>query len=313
MEKRRRKRKKNLYNRNTFQAIILTFLALIVYKAASGGLFDQLKTMEVRQEVTDDLEVHYLDVGQGDCILLTCGSSSMLIDSGNNLEGNAVVDYLKYQKIEKLDYFVATHPDADHIGGMDTVLKAIDCREVWMTEDEKDTRTYEEVIEVIEDKAIKKRTPAVEDQASLGCATITVLGPTAMDEENVNNNSIVIKVTHGEERFLFTGDAETEEMQDILDSGAQVRADVYKVSHHGSGSGVNEAFLDAVAPEYAVISCGEDNSYGHPSAAALNWLRSHQTAVFRTDEQGTIVAVSDGEALTWNCSPSESWQAGERQ
>lgn len=309
MIKRRRKR---IYNRHTFQAIILTFIAFLGYRAASSeGFQNLLKTSAQQQEVQGDLVVHYLDVGQGDCILLTCDGDAMLIDSGDNGEGEEIVDYLQYQGVDAIDYMVATHPDADHIGGMDTILKEIECNEVWMTEDKKDTKTYEEVIEVIEEKQIKKLAPKPKDSVSLGCATVTVLGPVNMDRDNVNNNSIVLRVTHGDESFLFAGDAEIEEMQDILDAGQAVDADVYKVSHHGSATGVNESFLEEVAPEYAVISCGEGNSYGHPSAAALNWLRSHQTAVFRTDEQGSIVAVSDGDAITWNCSPSESWQAGE--
>ena len=127
----------------------------------------------------------------------------------------------------------------------------------------------------------------------------------------MNSWSVGVLLQNGNHRFLFTGDAEEGAEQDILQNGIDISADVYKVAHHGSNTATSQAFLDAVHPTYAVISAGEGNSYGHPHAEVLNRLRAAGVSVFRTDEQGTIVASSDGTTLTWNMSPSESWQAGE--
>lgn len=309
----RRKRKRARFNHYTFQAIILTFISLFAYKAATGGGLENLtKFMRTANvpEASEELQVHFVDVEQGDCIVLTCEGETMLIDAGNNRYGETVVDYLEYLKVDKLEYVVATHPDADHIGGIDTVLKSFGCDEVWMTDDTKDTMTYEEVVDIIKKNKIEKRLPEVGESVELGCALVTVLAPVE-EYENANENSIMLMVQHGEKKFLFTGDAEEQEMKDVCHSGADIDADVYKASHHGSRDGMVEAFLDEVSPEYAVISCGEGNSYGHPHAAVLNYLRSDGVSVFRTDEQGTIVAESDGDMITWNCSPSDSWNAGE--
>lgn len=309
----RRRSKRIKFNRYTFQAIILTFIALFAYRvSSSGGISAVMNDLfSGSKEVTSDLEVHFLDVGQGDCALLICEGKAMLIDAGDNSEGNKVVDYIQYQKIDKLDYVVATHPDADHIGGLDDVLKNVQCDEVLMTDEQKDTKTYEEVVDIIDDKGIKKREPKAGETFEFGCSEVTVLGPVSENEDS-NNNSIVLLVTHGDKKFLFSGDAETEEMEQICDSGADISANVYKVSHHGSATAADERFLDSVSPEFAVISCGEDNSYGHPHQEILLYLRQKNISTFRTDEQGTIVAVSDGEDITWNCSPSESWQSGDR-
>lgn len=311
----RKRRPKGLrYNRYTFQAIILTFICIFAYKVSTMDNLSQLLKGGLSgkgKEVTSDLEIHFLDVGQGDCILLMCEGEFMLIDAGDNSEGEKVVDYIEYQNIDELNYIISTHPDADHIGGMDDVLKSVDCGEMIMSDDEKDTKTYQEVVDIIEEKNIKVHVPQADETFELGCSTVTVLGPVAENEDQ-NNNSIVIRVTHGNESFLFAGDAETEEMEQICDNNDDIDSDVYKVSHHGSSTGVNKRFLDAVSPEFAVISCAEDNSYGHPHAETLQYLRENNIATFRTDEQGTIVAVSDGEGITWNCSPSESWQSGDR-
>ena len=308
----RKRRRRLRYNRYTFQAIIFTFIAVFAYQVSrsDGKIFENLSKAFSTKEVTADLEVHFLDVGQGDAVLIKCDGESMLIDAGDNAYGDTVADYISYQNIDRLDYVVATHPDSDHIGGIDTVLKQIECDEVVMTDDQKDTVTYQEVVDVIEDKNITVHNPKAEESWDLGCSTVTVLGPIESYEDS-NNNSIVLLVQHGSERFLFSGDAENDEMQDIVDSGVNISANVYKVSHHGSKTGVNESFLDKVAPEFAVISCEQGNSYGHPHAGFFNYLRGHNIAVFRTDEQGTVVAISDGESITWNCSPSDSWKSGE--
>ncbi len=259
---------------------------------------------------TSELTVHYLDVGQGDCILAECDGEYMLIDAGDNDQGTKIQNYLSKQGVRKLKYAVGTHPDADHIGGLDVILYKFDCGTVMMPDMSKDTATYRDVVDTMKQKGYKNTVPEPGDSFKLGGAVCTVLGPSE-SYEDANNNSIVLLVEHGENRFLFMGDAEEEEESDILKSGADVEADVLKVGHHGSRSSSSKKFLEAVSPDYAVISCGEDNSYGHPHAETLNNLRAMGAKVFRSDEQGTIVAVSDGSKITWNSAPSDTWKAGE--
>ncbi|OUQ26210.1 hypothetical protein B5E77_09760 [Lachnoclostridium sp. An131] len=257
------------------------------------------------------LEVHFLDVGQGDATLIRCGEAAMLIDAGNNSWGDDVRDYLEYQSIGDLDYVIGTHPDADHIGGLDVVMEAFDCGTVIMPDYEKDTQTYTDVTDVMEEKGYELTLPQVGMVYELGEAAFTIVAPNGEYGDNANDYSVGILLEHGENRFLLTGDAEEDSEADMLDNGIDLSADVLKAAHHGSRTANTEAFLERVNPEYVVISCGEGNSYGHPHAEVLNRLREMGIKVFRTDEEGTVVATSDGAGITFNVPPSESWQAGE--
>lgn len=259
------------------------------------------------------LEVHYIDVGQGDATLIKCGSHAMLIDGGNNNKGTTVQLYLKKQGVESLDYVIGTHPDADHIGGLDVIVYKYNCEKVIMSDYEKDTRTYQELVDVIHDKNMKITYPVVGEQYALGEAEFTIIAPNSNSYGgNANDYSVAILLEYGKNRFLFTGDAEEASEMEMLSNGIELSADVYKVAHHGSRSASTQEFLNAVHPKYAVISCGEGNSYGHPHAEVLNRLRSMGVEVFRTDEQGSIIASSDGENINWNCSATDSWQSGEQ-
>lgn len=259
------------------------------------------------------LEVHYIDVGQGDATLIKCGSHAMLIDGGNNNKGTTVQLYLKKQGVESLDYVIGTHPDADHIGGLDVIVYKYNCDTVIMPDYEKDTKTYQELVDVIHDKNMKITYPVVGEQYALGEAKFTIIAPNSNSYGgNANDYSVAILLEYGKNRFLFTGDAEETSEAEMLTNGIDISADVYKVAHHGSRSASTQEFLNAVHPKYAVISCGEGNSYGHPHAEVLNRLRSMGVEVFRTDEQGSIIASSDGENINWNCSATDSWQSGEQ-
>ena len=291
--------------------MLLLVLLISVANMILNGTFTQ-KQAEDNYAVTGeegDLEVHFIDVGQGDATLIFQGEHAMLIDAGDNLKGWQVLDYLKYLGIEHLDYAIGTHPDADHIGGLDTVLENISCDTVMIPEFERDTASYEGLIEVLEEKELETISPEPGETYGLGTAELTILAPNDT-YENVNDNSIALRLVHGGNSFLFTGDAESEAEADMLKSGRLLSADVYKVAHHGSSGANSEMFLMAVNPTYAVISCGENNDYGHPHSEVLNQLRRMGTEVYRTDEQGTIVAVSDGSEITFNMSPTDSWQSG---
>ena len=283
----------------------LLVFAIFFLSGCSGD-----KATVTSKPVSQELTVHFIDVGQGDCTLITCGDDAMLIDAGDNNQGTKIQNYLQHEGISQLKYVVCTHPDADHIGGMDVILYKFDCETIFMTDEEKDTATYRDVINTMENKRYKRTLPIVGDTYQLGDAQFTIIAPSQMVDDS-NNNSIALMLTHGENTFLFTGDAEEDEESDIVKSGLLSGIDVYKAGHHGSRSSSSEELLDAVTPEYAVISCGEGNKYGHPHAQTLNNFRMMGIQTFRTDEQGTIVAVSNGEDITWNCSPSTSWIAGE--
>ena len=266
---------------------------------------------EMQIDETDDkLEVHFLDVGQGDATLILQGEHAMLVDGGDNLHSWQVVGYLEYLGIDRLDYVIATHPDADHIGGLDVVLQKIPCDVVLMPECEKDTYSYKDLMQVLKEMNLTPVQPEVGEIYNLGTAEFTILSP-MKSYEMVNDNSITFRLIHGENRFLFAGDAEREAESDMIRAGRTLSSDVYKVSHHGSRGTNSELFLLSIRPDYAVISCGEGNEYGHPHSRVLNLLRLLRAKVYRTDEQGTIVAVSDGEHINFNMSPSESWQSGE--
>ena len=242
--------------------------------------------------------VHFRDVGQADSILVCSGGETMLVDAGDIGGGDAVVDYLKSQGVEKLDYLVMTHPHADHIGGMPEVLEAFPVGTVILPDAEAATKLYTRVLESIFEKELAVQQPIPGDSFSLGEAQCLILGPAALDYEELNNFSVVLKVTLGDTSFLLTGDAEAQAEQDILDTGADVQANVLKVGHHGSYTSSSQAFLDAVHPQMAVISVGEGNSYGMPHKEPLQRLRDAGIRVLRTDQLGPIVICSDGQSLS---------------
>ena len=271
------------------------------------------KTKNKDTEVTDvgNLEVHFIDVGQGDCTLIISDGHSLLIDAGDNSKGTAIQSYLTKQGIEKLDYVIGTHPDEDHIGGLDVILYKFDCETVIMPDYAKGTRSYDDVIQIVKNKNYKITYPVVGETYILGSATFTIIAPNSNYGNNANDYSVGMMLQHGNNKFVFTGDAEEVSEADILKNGIDISANVFKVSHHGSKTSSTQAFLNAIDPEYAVISCGEGNGYGHPHAQTLNTLRAMDVQVFRTDEQGSIIADSDGQTITWNCSPSDTWEVGE--
>ena len=256
------------------------------------------------------MEVHFIDVGQGDATLIVCGSESMLIDAGDSDKGTLIQNYLQKNGIEKLDYLILTHPDSDHIGGAPVIITKFEVDQVFVSNFEKDNDTYRKLIQALDYKNLTAQTPEVGDIFMLGSAECTVLAPVRTYDEP-NNASIALLIRNGENSFLFTGDAESIAEEDILRAGIDIKADVYKAGHHGSKTSSTQTFLDAVSPDYAVISCEEGNSYGHPHAQTLNALRAMGVLVYRTDEQGSLIVTSDGSSLTWNAAPSETWQAGE--
>ena len=291
---------------------------LTVVKDTSNTLGFQMAETEADTQKEEKIEnafskmqVHFIDVGQGDATLITCDDEAMLIDAGDNAKGTTVQLYLKKQGIQKLKYLILTHPDADHIGGADVIVTKFDIENVFMSDYTKDNKTYDELISALNNKSLKWTTPNIGNTYSLGSAEFTIIAPNT-SYSDPNNSSIGLVLKNGENTFLFTGDAEEEAEYDILANGLDINCDVYKAGHHGSKTASTEELLEAATPEYVVISCEEGNSYGHPHAGPMNSFRSMGMKLFRTDEQGSIVATSNGTEITWNCAPSDSWQAGER-
>lgn len=257
-----------------------------------------------------ELAVHFLDVGQADCTLLVCDGEAMVIDAGNNGDANAIKEYLYGQGISELKYAVGTHPHEDHIGSMDMVVGLWPPESLFLPQVEADSETFRDVLHAAEEKEVPITRPVIGQTYSLGGGSFTILGPLTDYGENLNDWSVVLKFTYGDCSFLFSGDAEAEAEGDLCDSGQDLSADVYQVGHHGSSTSTSQEFLDRVSPAYAVISCGADNDYGHPHQETLDRLATAGAEIFRTDEQGTIVAHCDGQEITWSAAPSDSLAAG---
>lgn len=258
----------------------------------------------------DKMELHFIDVGQGDATLIKCGEHAMLIDAGDDSKGTAVQNYLKKQKVEKLDYLVLTHPDSDHIGGAPTVITKFEVKRVFISNYEKDNKSYQKLIQALDDKDVKYITPRVGSRYYLGTASITILAPNK-EYDNPNDASVSLIIKNGDNKFIFSGDAGEDAEKDILDNDIDISADVYHVAHHGSKTSTSKEFIKAISPDYAVISCAEGNSYGHPHAETLNTLRMRGVKVYRTDEEGSIIATADGKKITFSVPASETWKAGE--
>lgn len=243
-------------------------------------------------------EVHFIDVGQADAALVLCDGESMLIDGGNRGDSSLIYTYLKQRGLEHLDYMICTHPHEDHVGGLVGALNYATADVAYAPVTDYDSEVFRDFKKYLEQQGREVDVPTAGETFMLGSAEVSVVGPANMDTgSNPNNMSIVLRVVYGDTSFLFTGDAEREEEQGILEAGYEIKSTVLKVGHHGGASSTTYPFLREVQPEYAVISVGEGNSYGHPTEDVLSRLRDADVEVYRTDMQGTVVCVSDGEKV----------------
>ena len=245
------------------------------------------------------LTVTWLDVGQGDVAVIQCGGQSMLIDGGKPEKSSYIYAWLQQHGLSYLDVIVATHVDADHIGGLSGALNYASVGTAYCPETTGTTETFQSFVKYLAQRGKQITVPTAGETFALGGAQVQILGPLHRAEDS-NDNSIVLKVSFGATSFLFTGDAERAEEQDLLNAGVNLQSTVLKVGHHGSDTSTSYPFLRAVAPQYAVISVGAGNSYGHPTEAVLSRLRDAGVTTFRTDMQGEITAVSDGQTINFS-------------
>lgn len=243
--------------------------------------------------------IHFIDVGQADSALVTCDGHSMLIDGGNADDSNLVYSVLQRETDGHLDYVVGTHAHEDHIGGLSGAFETDTADVTFCPVTEYDSKAFRNFKTRADERGGGITIPAVGDTFTLGEASVTVVAVNSVPEDT-NNTSIVIRIVYGDTSFLFTGDAEQETEEKILESGQDIESTVLKVGHHGSSTSTSQAFLDAVSPTYAVISCGKDNSYGHPHSETLAKLASAGVEVLRTDELGDIYCTSDGSEVTFS-------------
>lgn len=241
-----------------------------------------------------DFEVSFLDVGQADSILIKNKDKYMLIDAGNNEDGSLLVDYFKNLNIEKFTYVFATHAHEDHIGGMDDIINNFAIDNFYMPDVVTTTKTFEDVLDALEENDLYFDTPNIDDELSFEDASIKVLS-VGSDDSDLNNTSIVLKLTYKNVSFLFMGDATSEVEKNILNK--DISSDVLKVGHHGSKYSSLSSFLKKVNPRYAVISVGKNNSYDHPGQVVLDRLEKLNVDIYRTDEKGTIIFTTDGDTL----------------
>lgn len=277
-------------------AALLSVLPLLL--ALSGCLPEGSSPPSAPTGTESGLTVHFIDVGQADCALLQCDEHAMLIDGGNVEDSSLVVSYLQRRGVEVLDYVVCTHAHEDHVGGLSGPLNTCTVGQVFAPVTQYSSQAFSNFVKYTEQQGLKITVPQADSTFSLGGAQVTVLGP-RREYEDTNNTSIVLRVDYGETSFLFTGDMESTAEQDLLDAGCELDATVLKVGHHGSSTSSSYAFLREVMPQYAVICAGEDNSYGHPHKEVMSRLYDARVTVYRTDEQGTVVACSDGAAVTF--------------
>lgn len=286
--------------------VIIIVVALISAFGKNGlDSFDAQETSDTSAQSdsgeSGDFSVHFIDVGQGDCTLVASNGKYLLIDAGENGHETDVLNYLRSMNIEKLDYVIATHQHSDHIGGLPEVLEEFETDNIIMprlTEAQTPTNsTYTAFLKAVKASGAKVISAKPGLTYALGEASFEILGPVTNDCEDINSMSAVTKITYGETSFLVTGDAEKDEELEIIDNGADLDCDVLRVGHHGSYTSSCKDFLDAVTPEICVISCGENNDYGHPHDVVVDRLEKYTDDIYRTDICGDIVMVSDGEKI----------------
>ena len=244
--------------------------------------------------VDGQMEIHFIDVGQADATLIITSEGTMLIDAGSRSSGPRVVEYLQELGMTEITYVVGTHPHEDHIGGMDLVLNAFRVGTLLIPPVSHTTRTYERMIEAIENNNVYTRAPAAGDVVNLGGAIFTIIHPNSDHYGNLNDWSISKRMAFGNVSMITTGDAERPAELEMIEAGHYLRADILRLGHHGSRTSTSQEFFDAVSPSIAIIQVGEGNRYGHPHPEVMDRLHAADVRIYRNDLHGDIILTTDG-------------------
>ena len=275
-------------------------LSIIILIIISIFLLKSLLNFNQANINPKEMKIHFIDVGQGDSILVQVNYKNLLIDSGSKSEKDKLIKYLKTLNIAQFDYVIATHPHEDHIGNMDYIINNYKIINFYSPKVTSDTPSFENMTEALSRKNLKiKILKANTSSIDLGDNTIfEIFSPNLENYDNLNNYSPIIKITYGDNSFLFTGDAEEDIEREVLSKNFNLKSDVLKVGHHGSSTSSCMDFLNSVNPSISIISVGKHNTYGHPTKNTLNNLKN--TSLFRTDKNGSIIITSDGKSIKYS-------------
>lgn len=301
MERSKKKKIKRKISFGFFIVILINIFVLAILDKTEmftyQDLMIKLRLMD-DSSIDADVSVHFIDVGQGDSILIKSKDKNVLIDAGERNKGEEVALYLKENKVEKLDYIIATHPHSDHIGGLPYIIENFQVSEVIVPEiiDEKvpTTQIYYEFLESVSKKGLLLTPARVGDKYDLGSSYFEILSPKGNDYDDLNDYSVVINLNHKNNNFLLCGDAETKVEKEMLNDKLLRDVDVLKAGHHGSSSSSSNDFLEKIMPEYFAVMCGEGNSYNHPSEKTIEKFASYSKNIYRTDINGNIMFLSNG-------------------
>lgn len=289
---------KNIYYIKKYLFIVLLSILISFMTLSCNSIKNNLNRNF--QPEDGKMLVHYIDVGQGDSILIQVNKKNLLIDSGPKSDKKKLFDYLSESNLDKLDYVIATHPHEDHIGNMSEVIDDYDVLNFYAPKIQSTTKTFEKMIDSLKSKnlkinVLKKGINSIDLGENI---KVTVFSPSKDSYEDLNNYSPVIKIQYVKTSFLFTGDAQKDVEKEILTSNEDISADVLKVGHHGSSTSTTKEFLNKVHPSIGVISVGSDNSYNHPNSDTIKRLKDGKVTIYRTDKDGTVVLCSDGSNIT---------------
>lgn len=304
--------------RRKMKTIVLSFMLILLTGCSVlesldlENLGEEKNQEEVLIEAEGNLKVHYIDVGQGDSTFIQLpNDKNVLIDGGKRAKGHIVIDYLNKLKVEKIDYLIATHPHEDHIGGLIQVIKDFEIGEIYLPDKPHSTIVFEDLLLAIKEKGYSiKKAEAGKILFEEEDLSMNIIAPDGISGNNLNDYSVSNQLIYGETDFLFTGDAEKKSEENMVNGPYSLKTDVLKVGHHGGDTSSIDLFLKKVRPDYAVISVGEGNSYGHPHPKVMKRLKDSGAEIYRTDEEGTVIAISDGKNISFHKKSSSKIDQG---